>query len=110
MKPPYIPSRIRLGPYCVDIILGDTKTSLLGEYNPNESQITISKNCPPHLIVVTLWHEIFHAMLDASSLVGLFSDKQTEALCDCLGTWMASLTQQGVVNLKEPKDESAGTD
>jgi hypothetical protein len=90
---PPIPDAVHsvLGPIPVRLVTGSpdpTSPDCLGMWEPARRTITLRQDVAPEVLLVTLWHERVHAMLDDAG-VRLTHD-QAESVADAIGTQLAA--------------------
>jgi hypothetical protein len=74
-----------------------------GLFNLVERYVHIDKGCGDDTQLATLCHELVEVALWDSGLHNVIKPKLKEAVCDALGTYLASAANAGYIKLTVPK-------
>ena len=95
-------------PDTVPTVLGDLAVSVVGfiaedgrrgEFSEAHRTVAVYSDLAPVVQWQTLFHECTHAALFDSAAAELLTDKQTEAVCNAVGTWLAHAVLTGRLTL-----------
>jgi hypothetical protein len=89
-----------LGPVPVAVVDAIHEDGRRGEWDGMHRSIRVLSSLALPVQWQTLGHELAHAILDDSAAQHVLTERQTEIVCDAVGTWLAAAVAAGRVVLK----------
>jgi hypothetical protein len=106
-RTPRIPRSLwsQQGPVPVTKVAELMKTKkAFGLFNFKDRYVHIDKDCGEDTQLQTLFHEMIEVALWDSGLQNVIKPKLKEAVCDAVGTYLASAAAAGYLKLTVPKE------
>jgi hypothetical protein len=74
-----------------------------GEFLFQERLVKIRPGLSPDMEWPTYWHEAAHVALYDAGVSHQLSEKQEEAICDAMGTYLSAMMRAGMLKVVTPK-------
>lgn len=78
------------------------KEELYGRFLPAERRIEISPGMTREIEWATYWHEVAHIILTDSGANNSLDERQVEAVCDAVGTYLTAMMLAGQLAVRKP--------
>lgn len=82
----------------------DCPDDAFGIFKKNDGVVAIAPDVSDRMLWPTYWHEAAHVALYDSGCENHLTNKQLEAICDAMGTYLAAMMSAGMLQVTTPRN------